>query len=308
MGSIALLLCGGTLTAGRAAGSLDAMTRLCCAMALILWLIGGTGCTTAPKEERQIWQQVKITDIAPTGKDKDREKARFLSTVQIEVRVVELPGENVEKLDDLWLLLSPKPVFMTSYNAFTDNSFRAKAGRIEQWEKIQKALADAGAQKTATLSLPVPDNDYSDLSIADLPVGRTIAFVGNNLASQTVNVGPGSIVLRLRVEPIPWARGARKVIAYPTYTLPTASAIPQLRMMATKNQFFFAPAAFAAQMGPGDLVVLGPGVYTGEQLTLGGLFFNNLQGRLFFNPTKSDPPQQRPAARVYILICRSISD
>jgi hypothetical protein len=132
--------------------------------------------------------------------------------------------------------------------------------------------------------------------------------VGNNLASQTVNVGPGSIVLRLRVEPIPWARGARKVIAYPTYTLPTASAIPQLRMMATKNQFFFAPAAFAAQMGPGDLVVLGPGVYTGEQLTLGGLFFNNLQGRLFFNPTKSDPPQQRPAARVYILICRSISD
>ncbi|MBN1505484.1 MAG: hypothetical protein JW955_01490 [Sedimentisphaerales bacterium] len=275
---------------------------------LILWLAGGTGCKTAPDQERQIWQQIKLGDLAPTVREDDREQAQFLATVHMEVRVFDLPGENVEQIDDLWRLLSPKFVYMTSYNAFTDNSFRVKFGRVEAWEKIQQILAEAGAQRTATLSLTVPDNDTSDMPIADLPTGKVIAFVGNDLSSQTVNVGPGSLVLRLRAEPISWVRGVRKIIAYPTYTLPTNSAIPQLRAIARKREFYFPPAAFAAQMGPGDLVVLGPDQYTGEQLTLGGLFFNNPAGRLFFNPAKPTPPQQKPATRLYVLVCRSISD
>lgn len=296
------------LTKGKAAGSLAIMARVAVVSALMLGLVGLAGCADAPKAERQIWQDVKIGDLAPTVREKEREKVRFFATVQMEIRVLELPGENVGQLDDLWRQLSSKGVFMSSYNAFTDNSFRVKSGRIETWEKIQKALSEAGAQRTATLSLAIPDNDTSDLPIADLPAGRTIAFVGNNLASQTVNVGPGSLVLRLRAEPIPWARGVRKIIAYPTYTLPTSAAIPQLHLMARKNEFYFAPAAFATQMGPGDFVVLGPDVYTGEQLTLGGLFFNNPQGRLFFDPARPDPPKFKSGARVYVLICRGISD
>jgi len=284
------------------------MVRSLWVAAVTLWLVAGTGCGNAPKEERKIWEQVKIGDIAPARKKGDQDKAKFLATVQMEVRILEVPGANVEQLDDLWRLLSPKSVFMSSYNAFKDNAFRVKSGRVEASEKIQKALAGAGAQKTATLMLPIPSDDASDLPVANMQTGRTIAFVGNDLSSQTVTVGPGALVLRLRAEPIPWARGVCKIIAYPTYTLPTSSTIPQLQMMARKGEFYFAPAAFAAQMGPGDLVVLGPDCYTGEQLTLGGLFFNNPQGRLFFDPTKPSPPEQKPAARIYILICRSISD
>jgi hypothetical protein len=164
----------------------------------------------------------------------------------------------------------------------------------------------AEALRGRPLSLAVPTTIPTCL--ADLPAGRTIAFVGNNLASQTVHVGPGALVLRLRAEPIPWARGVRKIIAYPTYALPTSAAIPQLHLMARRNEFYFAPAAFATQMGPGDLVVLGPDTYTGEQLTLGGLFFNNPQGRLFFDPTKPDPPKFKSSARIYVLICRGITD
>ena len=137
----------------------------------MLWLAGMAGCADAPKEERQIWQNIKIGDLAPTVREKDREKARFFATVQMEIRVLELPGENVDQLDDLWRQLSPKGVFMSSYNAFTNNSFRVKSGRIEAWEKTQQALAEAGAQRTATLSLAIPDNDTSDLPIADLAGG-----------------------------------------------------------------------------------------------------------------------------------------
>jgi hypothetical protein len=284
------------------------MIRVFGILTLAVWLFGAGGCAGGSKEERQIWEQVNITDLAPAVKDEERPKAKFFDTVHVAVHVVELPAQNVDQLDGLWNVLSAKSVYMSSYNAFSANSFRVKFGRIEMWEQIETLLAQAAAQKTATTSVPIADNDTGDLFITDLPANRMISFVGNDLSSQTVSVGPGALVLRLRAEPIPWIRGVRKIIAYPTYAPPTASAIPQLSLMARKREFHFAPAAFAAQMSPGDLVVLGPDSYTGEMVTLGGLFFNNPQGRLFFHPDKPDPPEYKPAVRVYILICMGITD
>ena len=132
--------------------------------------------------------------------------------------------------------------------------------------------------------------------------------MGNNLLKQTTHVGPGVLALRLRVEPIPWARGVHKIIGYPTYTIPVISAIAPLQAKAREKEFYFAPAAFAVQMAPGDLIVIGPDEYTAERQTLGGLFFNKPEGTLFFNPAKRTPPQIKPAVRVYVLICTAIND
>jgi hypothetical protein len=265
------------------------------------------GCGGAAKEERQIWQQVKIADVAPRPADKPA-RAEFYVTVRMEVREVDLPADNLEQLDELWRMLSAKPIYMSSYNAFAENSFRVKFGRMEMWNDIQKLLAGADGQTAGTTVLPVANNDTMDLPVVDLPVGRPIKFVGNDLSSQTVNVGPGSLVLRIRAESVPWARGVRKIIVYPTYTPLARSAIPQLGAIIRRHEFYFAPAAFAAQMGPGDLLVLGPDTYTGEQATLGGLFFSKPQGCLFVAPGGGKPPAYRPCVRIYILVCAGISD
>jgi hypothetical protein len=283
------------------------MVRLFSIVAMTALLAGMAGCGGPPREEREIWQGVRIPDLAPPPGEK-RPEARFLATVHMDIHVLDLPAENVDQLDDLWNLLSPRFIYMSSYNAFKDNCFRLKFGRIEMWDTIQKILADANGQKVATITLAIPDNDSSDLTVADMPASRTISFIGSNLSSQTVNVGPGKLVLRLRAEPILGARGVRKIIAYPTHTLPATSAIPQLNLMARRSEFYFASAAFAAQMGPGDLLVLGPDSYAGERMTLGGLFFDNPRGRVFFNPAKARPPEQKPAVRIYILICTAITE
>ena len=81
-----------------------------------------------------------------------------------------------------------------------------------------------------------------------------------------------------------------------------------MQAKARQNEFYFAPAAFAVQMAPGDLIVIGPDKYTAERQTLGGLFFNKPEGTLFFNPAKRTPPQIKPAVRVYVLICTAIND
>jgi hypothetical protein len=272
-------------------------------MSLGLFL-GLAGCKTRPKEQ-QIWEQVKIGDLAPRDK---LSAPQFFSTVVMDVQIMDLPADRVDRLDDLWPILSADPIKLSSYNAFTENAFRMRYGRTDAWPKISSLLAEAGAQKTSTVSMVLPTNETSDLPVAEVPMGREITFVGNNLLKQTVQVEPGILSLRLRAEPIPWARGVSKIIGYPTSTIPIVSAIGQLQQRARLNEFYFAPAAFAVQMAPGDLIVLGPDEYTSERHTLGGLFFNRPEGVLFFNPAKRTPPEIKPAVRVYILICTAIND
>jgi hypothetical protein len=266
--------------------------------------VGLAGCKTKPKEQ-QIWEQVKIGDLAPRDK---LSAPQFHSTVVIDVQILDLPADRVDRLDDIWPVLSATPIKLSSYNAFTENSFRMRHGRTDAWSQVRSLLAEAGAQKAGTVSLIVPANDFTDLPVAELSTGREITYVGNNLMKQTAHVGSGVLALRLRAEPIPWARGVHKIIGYPTYTIPVVSAIGPLQAKARENEFYFAPAAFAVQMAPGDLIVIGPDEYTGERQTLGGLFFNRPEGILFFNPAKRTPPEIKPGVRIYVLICSAIND
>lgn len=297
------------MTTRVAVANLAVMARSFCSATLVLWLLTATGCETPPRQEQeeQIWERIKLRDLAPPGQD-EAPRARLLASVHMDVHVIELPSENIEQLDDVWEILSAQSIRMNSYTAFTKNSFRVLYGRVEIWPQILTTLAQAGGKKAAVNSLVLADNETSDLPIAEIPSRRMVSFVGMDLSPQTVNLGPGLLVLRLRPEPLPWGNGARKIIAYPTFTLALTSAISELQERAKKHEFYFAPAACAAPMGPGDLLVLGPDKYTGEQISLGGLFFNDLAGSLFPDPEGRQPPRRKPAVRVYVLICTAIQD
>jgi hypothetical protein len=220
----------------------------------------------------------------------------------MDVHSLELPAADVDRLDKVWDVLTAKPMRMNSYNAFSQNGFRVKFGRTENWLQIESLLAEAGAQRTATTSLILAENDATDLPVAHLPEARRIAFVSSNLSQDIVNVGPGALVLRLTCQPMPWARGVRKIIAYPAYTLPVTSAIRELEIRVQKHDFAFASAAFATQMGPGDLLLLGPEKDSRERVSLGGLFFNKPEGSLFFQPAARKLPRHRPAVRVFVIV------
>ncbi|MEN6333917.1 MAG: hypothetical protein ABFE01_06615 [Phycisphaerales bacterium] len=281
------------------------MARTLCVALMSLGLFFGlAGCKTKPKEQ-QIWEQVKIGDLAPRDK---LAAPQFFSTVLLDVQIYDLPADRLEHLDELWPILSADPIKLTSYNAFTENKFRMRYGRTDAWPQIQSLLTEAAAQKASTFSITLPVNDMDDLPVAQVPMGREITYVGNNLLRQTVRVEPGLLALRLRAEPIPWARGVCKIIGYPTCTIPIVSAIRPLQERARGKEFYFAPAAFAVQMAPGDMVVIGPDEYTSERQTLGGLFFNRPDGMLYFDPAKRTPPEIKPAVRVYVLVCSAIND
>lgn len=275
--------------------------------AVILLSLALSGCGPTPEPAVPIWEQVKIGQIAPDSPDPSRQ-ARFLATVNLDVYILDLPAENIDRLDDLWQSLSAKPIQTNSYNAFAGNSFRVRLGHAAMWEEIRRQLATAGAQDAGTISLVVGNDEPGDLPVANVAPDSAIWFVGTNLARHTVQVGRGLLVLRLREQVIPGARGVRKIIAYPVYTLPMTSAVPELRTQAARREFYFDSAAFAAQMAPGDLLVLAPDSYSGETLSLGGRFFNRPEPVLFFDPETKEPPKRHPAVRVFVLVCTRIND
>jgi hypothetical protein len=272
----------------------------------MLVLIGGAGCPPQPPTEKPTAESIKIGDIAP--KAGAARKPQFLTTAAIDVHTFDLPAENVGKLDDLWEILSTKSIWMTSYNAFRQNSFRVRSGRIEAWQRIADLLTKAGAQRIGTSTLMVNDTDPTDWSIMSSPSPGTISFADESLLRQEVNLGAGRLVLRLRTEPIPGVRGVRRLIAYPAHSLPVSSGIPELQAQIKQNEFTFSAAAFAAQMGPGDLLVLAPTEYTGERLTLGGLFFNKPEPVTFIDATTRQFVKQGPAVRILVLVCMGIKD
>ncbi len=283
------------------------MARFPLAAALIVGLVlSSTGCQNQSKPPDPVAEGVTIPELtAPPG---DRPPPpQYLVTVALETHVVELPADNVDKLQALWQMLSAGPIRLMSYSAFSENAFRLLYGKIEMWQKIQALLTTMDAQPVTTVSLTVGVNDKTDLPITEIPAARPIAFVGTNLSRHSANVGAGVLALRFWADPTPLARGVRKIIGCPVYTFPTSGAIPELQAQLLRREFAFEPAAFACQMGPGDLLVLGPERYTGERVTLGGLFFNKPEETLFFNPNKAKPPERKPAVRVYVLLCTRVS-
>jgi hypothetical protein len=274
-------------------------------LAAVVVLTAG-GCGGKSEDATPIWEQTKIWELAPA--ESDPAESEFLIAARFNVFVFDIPAENIDQLQDMWPLLSAQPIQTNSYTAFSQNYFRVRFGQASILDKLATTLAAAGGQAATTVSIDLPSDAPADLPVTPLPRTGTISFAESNLSWQQAKVQPGQLALRLVAEPIPGARGARKIVAYPVATPGLTSTIPELNDQVRQREFYFASAAFAAQMGPGDLLVLGPNEYTPERVTLGGLFFNEPQDVLFANPTSATAPQLVPAIRVFVLLCVGMID
>ncbi len=291
-----------------AVGTLWLVHRLDYIAILMGILLAAAGCGTPLGEDAApIWEQVKIWDLGPPASHPPR-RAQVMGTIHFDVYAFDLPADNIERLGPVWQTLSAKPIHTNSYTAFAENGFRVRYGRLRVWKELEAMLAKAGGRGAGTTSLILSEEAPANLPIADVPQGHPISFVGTDLSRQIANVGPGVLVLRLRAQPVPGARGVRKMIAYPVHTLPSSLAIPELDAAARQREFYFGAAAFASQMSPGDFVLLAPNDYTGQRDTLGGLFFNKPVGTVFLDPEHKRPPERKPTVRIFVLICTRMTD
>jgi hypothetical protein len=261
-----------------------------------------SGCPRQDKEP-PLWDQVKITDLAT----KDQ-ASTGLNTADLDIYVFQVPTERVKGLRGLWDALNSKPFRYRNYRAFRSNAFRVAKGTHPQWDWIAGSLIEAGASKGATVSLWLSGDQEDDVTLTALGSPQKVTFMDKEGQSQQVTIGPGRLVLRLKVEQGSPAPQTRQLVAYPVFTCSTGGAIPELAAMTKAKDVAFLASAFSTPIREGDIVVLGPEDYYGGLSTLGGLFFCDPQGRLAVDSGRPNPVRIKQTVRVYVIVCTRLSE
>jgi hypothetical protein len=266
-------------------------------------LLSLSGCPK-PEEETPIWEKVKIGDLAPYEGTKAA-TPQTLKAVNLDVYIFEVPAANINKLDKIRKMFFIRPLRLKSYPSFDADSFQVRFGEGERWREIQDIVLAAGGQRVANVSLMLPDALPETIAVTGLDRPQSVFFTSSDGSRQAANIGPGVLGLRVQAETIPGARGQCSVTAYPVFSPPTSRAVPELNLRAKLREFPFTTAAFGLNMGPGDFVYLGPKEYITDQTTLGGLFFSNPRGSLFFG--KTEAAEFKPGVRVFLLLCTGMN-
>jgi len=285
------------------------MVRLLEIMALSVVVTLVVGCNGS-EEEKPIWEQVKMGDLAPSHSGK-RPSDQSLKTIKFNIYVFELPAEKVTVLEDVWQMLSRHPVQVNDYTAFVANSFSVGFGEIQMWNKIGELLEGADAKRMPSILLLLADGQSDDITVVRLKREQAVFYVSGGGSARGVTIGPGKLALRIRAKKVAGARGVCYVEVHPVFSPPTRNLIPELAARAKAGEVVFASAGFGLMMSRGDFFLLGPGEYISDLASLSSLFFSKPEGSLFYPKLEGrstlGKPERKPAIRVFMVVCTGIN-
>ncbi len=250
------------------------------------------GCTPA---EPPIWEQVKISDLAKF-QGATQKKSNVLKTINLNVRVIEIPAEKIEVLDNIWQVLHKGPLRFRDMEAFEANSFSAGYGQLEIWDKIAVFLRSAGGKQVRTVSLLLFDGESENITATRLYNEQAIWYYSYQNSLEGITAGPGKLVLRIKAEKVPGSRGLCRVYIKPVIPSLSGGALSRLSAAGRINETIFYSAGIELEMGRGDFIFLGPKEYIDNQVTLGGL--------LFSRPNR----KPKPVVRVFLIVCTNVVD
>jgi len=121
------------------------------------------GCNSGGKDE-PIWEQTKITDLAPAADAKDA-TGKWLKTINFNIFIFDIPAENASALDGIWQGPYRKPLRFKDYDAFAANSFAVGFGQLDTWNAIADMLRSAGGERTEKISVLLTDDQPDDIVI-----------------------------------------------------------------------------------------------------------------------------------------------
>ncbi len=280
---------------------LTLMRRGIAYIAFFAVICGLSGCSESEKADSG-WTGPKLAEVAPTpGSTFDAQK---IGRAEFDVHVMEIPAENVKKLNEIWPILFARPIRFKSFAAFGANGFAAGCSRTGIWDDIARIVQEAGGHKLTTVSLMLAENQAETVPAAGLNRSKTVFYSLADGSSKSTTIGPGIIGLRLRANRSEGLRQMANVAVYPVFSPPRIGLQnSQIRGRPQEHAFFL--TAFGLKMSPGDMFVLGPREYVNDHVTLAGLVFSNPSGSLFSR--EGQQPEVRPAAKFYVFVCKRVS-
>jgi len=245
------------------------MKRFCLYTIITMITIFGLGCEQQP-EEPPVWEQVKFRDLAP--KTPQGQQQNKLDTLAFTMISMNIPAENLDKLDGVSDILFNQPFKYKRYNAFKANSFYAGFGRVNFVQDFASLLDEIGAQKVLTHTMLFSNGQANDIPIIQIYDRKKIYFTGLNGSTSYEDIGPGILSLRLHAIKTPGIKGACTLTVVPVCPSTFGASIPTIDDPDSKDTFFRS-CQFNLQMSPGDFIFIKPNKFTDHHNSLDGLFF-----------------------------------
>ncbi len=235
-------------------------------------------CGCAPQEKDPI-ADIKFTDIRPMYKQVEQP---FELTAEIAVFTIEVPVDNYPAFTTIWESLPLEPVTFANRAAFEENGLLVGFGNSSFLPKIENVMLTTNARRAASNYIMVSLELDNELFTSKLTATEELFYytAKGQVAGLTLTFGKAGFIFD--INKIPAAKGIIELIVKPFYE--------PLR----GNRKIFRHIVFQADLVPGDFVLLGPADF--QPLP------NTFKGLLFANPGKV------PTVKVYIMVCRGISD
>ena len=265
------------------------MFRIFRILVITILIAALTGCGPQ-QQEKPIWEDLKIGDLAPIV---GLPASPTFRTIAFDVHIIDIPAMNIDILDKVWAMLQERQIQFNNANVFKANSFIAKFGQLPIWDDIRELLIIANGKKLRTSTLIIPADQSEVLPIETLYDRQTIFYVSNEGTMEGIDIGPGRLVLRVNARNIPNQRGTCQVKIEPVYSPPYTRFVSKTKRN-RKGEFLFEGMAFNLNMSDGDFVLLGPEKYEEHRITLSSLFFSK------------DKP--RETVQIYLIVCTKINE
>ncbi|MFA5553200.1 MAG: hypothetical protein WCZ89_01080 [Phycisphaerae bacterium] len=234
---------------------------------------------------------IRITDVSPAKPQTDL--IRSIKNMSFTCYKFEIPAENFQVFEEIWPLLTDEQLFFNNQKAFAANAFVLGFGRVEIWDIIAEKLKQAGGENIVETTLLFSDDQELDFQAMTLFKPREILYIDTDFSMQRFDASPGRLELRLKAKKLHDRRGVCNFYGKIMH-VPKENLLPGLPEHLKAPEFDFRVTGFAAQMSPGDFLLLSPGRYIGDSKSLTNVFFAK-EGK-------------EPKLRVYMLFCSGIVD
>ncbi len=274
-------------------------------LSLCLLLVGMGGCKKNRTEPPPLWEQVNLSDLEVSG-GPDSQSFETLACINLDVYYYEVPVDQVKTLQKVWNPLKKQAIRFKNAMSFQNNGFQFSRAPMDKLSWIIGNLEEVQAQKIGTFNMILAEDYDSDLAITRLPGSHTISFLDTKGSTQSAEIGPGQLNLRLRAKKSRNSPTPNEILAYPMVTVASHKGIEKLNELASQYEAAFMCSSFSVRIKPGDVFLLGPEEFYGDMTTLGGIFFTNPRGRVFAPTRVGGLPTQKQTVRVYVILCTSI--
>lgn len=250
------------------------------------WCVLFLGCGGAGSEPN-IWDQVKITDLAAPERPQSMPE-----TINVAVFVFETEASHFEQLDDMWDMLSAEQLEYDDESGMERNACRAAFGHQSQWPEVVEVFSQTDshrAEKTALLLVPGEQNQT-----VIKPVEGRIAthYAGDDGSLERIELEGGDLNLSITAEPGD-SRGTVDMRITPVFAR-NMRHLPGItdEVYGQRRLDFL---SFEGRLSEGDFIVFGPTAAVRGQETLGGLMFSKEEFR-------------RHLLTTYVIACTATND